>query len=302
MMESNEETPRNEMSAGATPREEAPRAGGTLKRPKVNVGTAERVASGIAGAILAGYGLKRKSLLGGALALVGGELIFRAASGHCPVYNALEVDTRERGEEESLEEFLDRRGINVARSVTVHRAPAELYAYWRDFRNLASFMDDVESVDTNEDGLLHWRVKGPQSTVLAWDAEIVDDRPDASIAWRSLPGGDVDTVGSVSFEPARGGSETVVRVEMRYSVPSGKIGATLSKLLGKDPSEEVLDGLRHFKYMMEAGQKPTTDGQPCGKQDASAAPERPRHFGFGSRDIVEQASWESFPASDPPAY
>jgi len=85
------------------------------------------------------------------------------------------------------------------------------------------------------------------------------------IAWRSQPGADVDNAGSVTFKPATIGRGTEVRVELSYAPPAGKVGATVAKLLGEDPKRQLDDDLRHFKQLMEAGERPTTEGQPSGR-------------------------------------
>ena len=49
-----------------------------------------------------------------------------------------------------------------------------------------------------------------------------------------------------------GDGRTDVRVVLRYRAPAGKLGETVAKLLGEDPSRQVADDLRRFKQVVEA--------------------------------------------------
>jgi len=60
---------------------------------EINISQAERLGSLLAGGTLLGWGLARRSPLGLLLALGGTALAARGASGHCPVYHALERNT-----------------------------------------------------------------------------------------------------------------------------------------------------------------------------------------------------------------
>ncbi|QDU22429.1 YgaP-like transmembrane domain [Urbifossiella limnaea] len=59
----------------------------------VNVGPAERAASALGGALLAGLGIGKGGATGLAMAAVGAALAYRGYSGHCSAYSALGVDT-----------------------------------------------------------------------------------------------------------------------------------------------------------------------------------------------------------------
>lgn len=66
--------------------------------PAVNVGEQERVACAVAGVVVTGLGLFGRNAATPILALLGGLLIKRGVSGHCPAYQALGLDTNVRPE------------------------------------------------------------------------------------------------------------------------------------------------------------------------------------------------------------
>jgi len=148
--------------------------------------------------------------------------------------------------------------------ITINKAPDEVYAHWRDFERLPTFMFHLESVKTIGEGRSHWVAKGPAGTTVEWDAEVTDDVPGDRIAWQSVPGTKLDNSGSVRFRPAPGGQGTEVQVELRYSPPGGTLGAAVAKLFGEEPNQQVSDDLRRFKQMVETGEIARSDASPAG--------------------------------------
>ncbi|HMF56497.1 MAG TPA: SRPBCC family protein [Pyrinomonadaceae bacterium] len=238
----------------------------------VNVGEVERWASAIGGGALALYGLARGFQRGAwdgfVLALVGGALVYRGVSGHCDLYQAIGVNTAGTDGETKRSPVVSvpaNRGTKVEKSVTINKSPAELYQFWRNLENLPHFMSHLESVQVTDEKRSHWIAKAPAGSTVEWDAEIYNEKENELIAWRSLEGSDVDNAGSVHFEAAPGGRGTVVRVVLKYDPPAGRIGSTLAKLFGEEPSQQIDEDLRRFKQLMEAGEAATTEGQPSGR-------------------------------------
>jgi uncharacterized membrane protein len=234
---------------------------------QVNVADAERWASALGGAALAAWGikqLKEERLPAGAMiAAAGVTLIARGATGHCPMYSAAGVNT---AESDSRVALAGARGVNVEQASTINRSAQELFAYWRSFEQLPRFMSHLVSVKQLDERRSHWVAKGPAGRKVEWDAEIVNEIPNELIGWRTIGDADVVSAGSVRFRPAPGGRGTEVRVRLQYQPPAGKLGATLAWLFGHEPSQTIQEDLRKFKQLMEAGEVPTTAGQPRGRQ------------------------------------
>ncbi|HYV26882.1 MAG TPA: SRPBCC family protein [Candidatus Eisenbacteria bacterium] len=147
-------------------------------------------------------------------------------------------------------------GIRVDKAITINRPVPDVYSFWRQLDNLPKFMGHVESVTVQDELHSHWVVKTIAGKRLEWDAEIIEQRDNEMISWRSAPGADIDNAGSVWFTPVPGGNGTLVRVEMKYVPPAGEAGALVAKALGRDAAAEIQEDLNRLKTLLETGELP----------------------------------------------
>lgn len=232
---------------------------------RVNVGPKERDVSMAAGAIVALQGLTRGTVTGLVEAAVGGFLVYRGATGHCAVYDTLNLDTQHT-DGRTAKDPIEEKGVHVEQSMLIGKPAAELYDFWHNFENLPRIMSHLVSVTRLDDRRSHWVATGLNllGGRVEWDAEVTADEPNTRIAWRSLPGSEVETIGEVRFEKAPGDRGTFVHAAMSYVPPAGKLGHAIARLFASSPLQKMRDDLRNLKRIMEVGEVLTTVGQSRG--------------------------------------
>lgn len=153
----------------------------------------------------------------------------------------------------SADHDLARRGSRrnaVIQTANIDSPPGEVHRFWRHLENLPRFLSHLESVSNVSDCVSHRVASAPGGASVEWDTEIFDDRPGRRIGWRTLPGSHVTHDGMVSFAPAIGGRSTVLRIEMLYLPPAGKVGARIARSFGPDPAAQIEHDLRRLGRLL----------------------------------------------------
>jgi len=228
-----------------------------------NVGDTERLGSVIGGGLMILSAIRSQPLPALLFGACGAALIYRGVTGHCECYKALGISTR--NDEGRMTAVPAQYGLRYEKSLVINRSAHDLFDFWRDLENLPRIMPHLTSVKDTGGRRSHWVATGPLGVEVEWDAEVYREDTGRFIAWRSLPGGDIDTAGSVHFEEHGAGRGTEVRVSLKYNPPLGKLGANLAWLLGRGVEQEIDDDLRRFRQMMESGSLSRTRTQLAGR-------------------------------------
>ena len=148
----------------------------------------------------------------------------------------------------------------VRTSALVQAGARELYSMWRNVESAPAWQEQIAQVVATGEQTSHWVMRAGEKTI-EWDSEILADEPGKRIAWRSI-GGESENAGEVIFEEASGGRGTMVTVLQEFRM--GKLTSAWETFVGRNPKQAVIENLRHFKALAEAGEIPRAQSQPHG--------------------------------------
>lgn len=211
----------------------------------LNVGQTERLVSVGLGAFLLSSGINNlfsHPIKGLIRTVLGGALLYRGASGHCPVYASI-GKTKAVGHTPA---------INIRTGLIVNKPRNEVYSFWRKLENLPLFMKHLATVTEIDAIHSHWEAEIPGGIGnVKWNAEIVKEEENALIGWQSIPGSMVHNAGKVQFRDALGGEGTELDVVITYHPPAGELGSGIAKALNPVLEKMVRQDIMNFKEYIE---------------------------------------------------
>jgi uncharacterized membrane protein len=158
---------------------------------------------------------------------------------------------------------MPREGDMIEATVTIGCRVEEVFRFYRDFRNLPSFLGDVMEVEQLGPMTSRWTIQGPLGIRVSWTVRVTEERANELIRYETIAPSALRTRWVIHFARGRRNGESEVREEMK--VPLGRVGGAALALIGKDPREEVSSNLHRLKEIMEEGRVTDTRHSVAGK-------------------------------------
>lgn len=139
----------------------------------------------------------------------------------------------------------------IEASAIIRRPVEEVFAFYRDFKNLPSFLGDVMTVEQTGPATFRWAVQGPLGLRQRLTIRVTEERTNELIRYETSTVPGLATFWEIHFASASEPGACEVRELMR--VPLGRLGRFALSMIGKNPAEEVPANLRRLKELMETG-------------------------------------------------
>lgn len=136
-------------------------------------------------------------------------------------------------------------------TVTIRRPVEQVFGFYRDFKNLPTFLGDVMAIEPTGPTTSRWTIEGPFGIQAHWTIKVTEELENELIRYETVTSPITRTYWEIYFAPGPERGETEVREVMKS--PGGKLVQAALALIGKYPAKEVAANLHRFKQVMETG-------------------------------------------------
>jgi uncharacterized membrane protein len=147
--------------------------------------------------------------------------------------------------------------------VTIKRPVENVFSFYRDFKNLPTFLGDVLAIERIDPETSRWTIQGPLGIRAHWIIRVTEERANALIQYETVTSPRLKTYWKIHVAPGSETGETEVRGVMK--TPLGRLGRAALALIGKFPTEEVSSNLHRLKQVLETGRISDTSHSVPGK-------------------------------------
>jgi uncharacterized membrane protein len=158
---------------------------------------------------------------------------------------------------------LVQRGARIEATVAIRRSAQDVFRFYRDFRNLPSFLGDVMAIEQAGPTAYRWTVQGPWGIRVCWTTRLTAERANEYLSYETTPLPGLRTAWEIYLSAAGEAGTTEVREVMK--TPLGRLGRAGLTLIGKPPAAEVSANLNRLKQVMETGTVTDTRYSVAGK-------------------------------------
>ena len=218
-----------------------PRAAKLYEKTNVlNVSGPERLISFAAGTLLYSIGLGTRKLKVNKLFTYSGlYLLYRGISGNCLLRATLDKN--------SIQQHT--HAVNIRSSFTVNAPKEDVYNAWRDLEDLPRHFRHIKKIKVVDEIHSRWTLKTTSAMPkVEWEAEIIEQKNNHELSWRSTPGSMIENAGKIVFADTLKGTEIIVLIS--YRPPAGYIGSALAHILNpgfkRMVEEDLLQDLKNI--------------------------------------------------------
>jgi uncharacterized membrane protein len=222
---------------------------------------ATRVAAGALGGALMINCLTRRSPFGHLAGIAGFGLMLRAMTNL---------------ESKRLLGIRGRRGVDIRKTITIHRPVDEVFDLLSDPANYPQFTDLITAVQDEGDGCYQKTIAGPAGMEVTLHERVTRVTRNEFVAFRSEPDSPLQYAGRAWFVPLDD-STTKVEIQATYNPPGGVIAHGAAWLAGLDPKSLMDDMMMRAKAYLETGDQPRDAASRAeARGEESATPHVPR--------------------------